>query len=300
MLEYQTAESVANRVRMLRSANRAKAFLIVEGSQDCHVYRVFACPTRCEVQWGYGRDNALGAGRLLQRDSFSGFLIAVDQDEWVLNGCYPKEDYVVWTDGRDLESTLMFAGVVDRLLANYAHPESLKEIERATRKKVVEHLIEWCGALGAMRWVIRRGRLGLPCRDIDAFASVDRDSMGISVDHLADSVLNGVAGPLPDARSRLQKRLVTETVQLLVSARDQKWLYCSGHDLCTALASGLREDFGKDLCENLTAGILEAAVRTSYAWSDFETTKLHGRIRTWEGRNPPFRILADRPAPTVA
>ncbi len=299
MRDHQTAYSVANRVQMLRRADRAKAFLIVEGSQDCSVYRLFACPARCDVQWGFGRENALGAGQLLRRNGFSGFVIAVDQDEWVLNGGYPKEEHVVWTDGRDLESTLIFAGVADRLLANYAHPESLKDIERSTKHNVLEHLIEWCGALGAMRWVIRRGRLGLPCKHVDAFASVNRDSMQISIEQLADSVLNGASGPLPDARPRLKKRLVTETIHLLVSARDQKWLYCSGHDLCIALASGLREDFGKDLCEDLTADILEAAVRTAYAWSDFETTKLHGRIRTWEGKNPPFRILADRPAATV-
>jgi hypothetical protein len=250
------------------------------------------------VQSGYGREKALEAGHRLERDGFPGFMVALDQDQWVFNGAHPKQAYVVWTDGRDLESTLMFAGVAERILANYAHAEALKEIEHDTGKGVLDHLIDWCSALGAMRWVIFRGRLGLSCKAIDAFQSVDQTTMQISLECLAESIINVAESPLPLPRPHLVKRLITETKQLLDRAGDQKWLYCSGHDLCRALASGLREDFGRDPCANLTAELLEAAVRTAYAWSDFEATKMHGRIRGWEGSNAPFRILADRATPT--
>lgn len=298
MQEFQTAQRVATCVQMLRNADRHKAFLIVEGSKDGEVYRRFACPRRCDIQWAYGRDKAIEVGRVLRRYKLDGFMVAVDQDEWILNKAHPKEDYIVWTDGRDLESTLMFAGVADRILATHANPEMVKQIERDTKATIVEHVIEWCAALGAMRWVVLRGRLGLPCKDIDAFECTDPNSLRISMDALAEAVINQATGPLPDARPLLKRRLVTETTQLVVSAREQKWLYCSGHDLCRALASGLREDFGREFCETLTAEALEATVRTAYAWSDFEATQLHGRVRDWEQRNVPFRVLIDRPIAT--
>jgi len=280
-----------------RSADRAKAFLIVEGSQDCNVYRLFACPTRCAVQWGYGRANALDAGRLLDRDGFVGFVVAMDQDHWIIDNSHPKDSFVVWTDGRDLESTLLFAGVADRIIANFAHPGSLDEIKRETGKTVMDHLVDWCSTLGAMRWVIVRGRMFLSCKEIDAFGSVDRESLEISVERLAYAIIDASDHPLRGSRQSLAKRLVFETKQLLAKAGQQRWLYCSGHDLCRALASGLREDFGRDLCEGLTAEVIEASVRSAYAWSDFERTDLHHRIRAWEGGNAPWRVLADRPNP---
>lgn len=294
MREYQTPQSVANRIRLLRNSDNKKAFLIVEGAQDCRVYSLFACRQRCWVQWGYGRTTALEAGRLLDKDGFLGFVVAMDQDHWIIDGMYPKDSFVVWTDGRDLESTLMFAGVAERILGNFACPKELQAIKRETGKGVIEHLIDWCGALGAMRWVIVRGHLGLSCKEIDAFRGVDVDSFEISLERLADVIMAAHEGTLPFSRLQLKNRMVLETKQLLKRVGDQKWLYCRGHDLCRALTSGLREEFGQDLCQRLTVEVMEATVRSAYAWSDFEATQLHTRIRSWEGMNRPWRILADK------
>src|SRR5262245_56069135 len=119
MREHQTPQIIANRVRMIREVYRSKSVMLVEGSTDKRPYQVFVCDQRCHIQGGSGRDNALEAGRILLNTHFAGFIVLVDQDDWIWRGGHPNDNHTAWTDGRDLESTLLLRGLLERIITNY-------------------------------------------------------------------------------------------------------------------------------------------------------------------------------------
>ena len=297
MREFQTPEVVANRIRMLRVANRAKSFMIVEGSDDSRPYSVFACERRCSIQWGHGKKNALDVGGILASEHFAGFMVVVDQDEWIWRGNHPNQDYIAWTDGRDLESTLMLHGVIERIIANYADSSRTRDFELEVGKGVQQWLVEWCSTIGAIRLALSRVDLGLD--DIDPADCMDHH-WRITVDDMVRTLLHDSRGNPRRERQYLYKQVLMESNNLLERIGNKEQL-CCGHDLCYAMLCVLQDKIGSNDCKDLTIELFERSVRTAYAWSDFEPTGLHTRIRQWEGQNKPWRILRDGPgAPTAA
>lgn len=293
MNRYMTGERVAGTVRMLRSYHQDKSIMVVEGSGDLSAYEIITCSKRCKIHYANGRQHAIDAGRILCSSKFSGFLLVVDQDDWVLNGAHPRTEYLFWTDGRDLESTIFFAGAGDRLIDKYCSQAKRNRIEEQTGKSLLLLIEEWCAILGVLRWVSLRDRRGVACDTVDPFEYVDPHTLAPSLDLAVELLVQRAEGPLPGPRHAIQKQLRAGADYMLHRSIDKR-LFCQGHDLCTALSSGLREVFGNDSCGGLSGELIEEELRDTYAWGHFEKTALHSGIRHWEGSNVPFRVLRDR------
>jgi len=291
MREFSNGHRHANKVRMLRSSNARLSFLLVEGDTDARFYGQFVCARLCRVVNTSGRQHAIEAGRILSDDGFVGFVVLVDQDDWCVDGSAPRLAYLITTDGRDLESTLLRGGVGLRLLAQYGDRGWLRRIERDTGKPLLDLLAEWTAAVGVIRWISNQRNLGLKTRDVDVTDFVDFDSWSVSLEEVAREILRRSGGgggvPFEDALCDL----VSRARNMLGTTRD-KWVFCSGHDMCRTLMRGLIRKFGNNTSEQLTLEVFEASVRACCSPTEFAMTLLYRKIREWERRNAPFRVLA--------
>ncbi len=291
MLNTVTGRSVAARLRMLRTTSPQKAILLVEGGSDAQTFGALVCPNHCSVQPAHGRPNAIDALDDLDRSGFNGLLVLVDQDDWVFTGRHKKHKSLLWSDGRDLESTLLRAGVGVRILAQYGDKGIVAQIEKETGRPLLDLIAEWSAVVGVMRWISQRDGLGLRTNGVNAFDYVDQKSLEIAVEDAAKAIVVRTNGKLPQPPHVLISRVTREAKKVLAKSPDA-WLFCSGHDLCHTMVGGLIEEFGRTMCSRLTFELLEAAVRAAIAWSDFEATALYEKMRAWEKANKPYRIFS--------
>ena len=119
MREYITGDSIANQVRMTRSAF-AGAFLILEGETDVLVFQSFIDERECQTVFADGKQNALAAIGILDDDNLKGVLCVVDADFDHLENRVPLSDNVLLTDLHDLECMMLVSPAFDKLLREYA------------------------------------------------------------------------------------------------------------------------------------------------------------------------------------
>ena len=299
MLEYSNGFRHANKAKMLRTQDSALGILLMEGDTDARFYGQFVCDRGCRILNCGGRSHALDAGDILAKDAFKGFVVLVDQDDWCVDRSAPKNHYLLTTDGRDLESTLLRGGMGLRLLAQYGDRSWVRKLEQKAGKSLLELLAEWTAVVGVVRWISNREGRKLTTRDVDITDFVDFDSLAVSVKGVAEQILrqSGGGGAVPFDKAASE--LVQKATDMLGKTKD-KWVFCSGHDLCLALMRGLIRKFGTKESEKLTIEVFEASVRACCGPSEFAMTELFKRMQAWERHNAPFKLLADGATPLRA
>ncbi len=290
MRDFSTAARHANKARMLRTSRSNCSILFVEGDTDSRFYGQFVCHKSCSILNTSGRQHAIDAGEILFRDGFRGFLVLADRDDWSVDGL-PSLNYVVATDDRDLESTLLRGGIGLRLLAQHGDRGWIRKLEEKSGKSLLDLIAEWTAVLGVIRWISNRESRKLTTKDFDLTDFVNWDRLTVSVEDVATQILrrSGGSGGIPfnDLRDDLARRSTEK-----LGTTPDKWVFCSGHDLCLTLMRGLIRKFGNNESAQLTIELFEASVRACCSPGEFANTKLCRMIKDWERRNVPFQVLA--------
>lgn len=285
MKEHQTPHVLANRVRMRRTSYKG-TILVVEVDTDARVYKGFTDENSCMIVPAHGKDNAVGALKILEYECFQGILVIVDADFWRLEGVKPNSMNLLLTDTHDLETMILSTpAVMEKILAEFGSTDKLKQLPGPVINMVIDNAL----IIGYFRWIASPSKdmlmltfKGLP---FDNLVEVDKARLHIDIDKLIDAVRNNSGG------IKLDKNSLKRKIESLKKQNHDPWQVCSGHDMVQILTVGFRFLFGKKKAKTLTAEVLEETLRLTYEYSNFCLTALYRSIKNWEKANPTYKIL---------
>lgn len=277
---------IVTEVNMTRQVRRC-SFLLVEGSTDLHFWRNHSVEGDCDLINSHGKKNVLGAIARLDQRVFSGALGLVDADYDGLTGVSPNSKNLVQTDEHDLEGLLLRSRALDRVLAEHGSEKKLLAFEASENRGVREALLSRGLVFGRLRWLAAREGWPADFTRLRPSPFTDPETWTVDEQRL---YLSAVTMGCPVSEPELKDRLAS-----LPPA--DPWAICQGHDLVQLLVLGLRKRLGNlkaSVGEEQIAGLL----RQGLDQAELFATPLASRIRTWETRTPPYRVLRTRPSPS--
>jgi hypothetical protein len=283
---YLDPEDIANEIRMTRSHHKG-SFLIVEGKvADLRVYQRFIDPEACQIIPAHGKDNAVNTLRILEYDNFDGVLAVVDSDFWRLESKEPTSVNLFVTDTHDIETMILKASVVHRLLDEFGSYAKIQNLTEKRGKSVYEMLLESGRPIGYLRWVSQQQGLALAFENLNFRRFVDDDTLAVDTDRLVQEVKN------KSGRHDLQNEGLRTAIAEATDDRHDPWDVCCGHDLVQIMSVGLRKSLGSNDANDVKPDLLEKILRIAYEFPHFSDTQLYVSLKAWEAANSSFRLFA--------
>ena len=282
MKRYLTANDIANNVRMMRTQHSG-AILIVEGNIDLRFYKRFVNETKCKLTSSNGKDNAIKAVDILEKNKFNGVLTIVDADFWRLEGIKPNSPNLLLTDTHDLETMILSSDSFDMILLEFGSAPKIRKFGKPIRETLLESALP----IGVFRWLSSpsKDNLYLSFKDLSFDKFVDKKTLSVDVDSLIKEVKNN------SHNSTFDENAIKIKIIALKKARHNPWQVCSGHDLVQILSIGLKNIFGNIRAQSITKETVDGIVRTAYDSSYFCSTRLYNSIKDWEKANDTFKVL---------
>jgi hypothetical protein len=280
MLESQTADEIANSIRLYRS-HFSGTIIIVEGPTDVLLYqRLINKNDRCLTIVAHSKENAIKALYIVEEESYKGIICIVDSDFWNVDGCCPESEHLFTTDTHDLESMIISSNAIDKVLAEYGDREQIGSLDKSVREILLENALP----IGLTRWLSspHKRNLGIDFKIIDFLELIDRFTFSVDIEILLMQLRR---------RTLFDKNALMRDIKRLMKSRPDSWQICSGHDLVQILSVGLREIIGNDLGRRVTAERLDSILRIAYEDGHFYETKLFSKLVSWEAKNIPYKIF---------
>ncbi len=282
MLENQTADEVANLVRMNRSLYQG-TIIVVEGTSDILIYKRLTNSNCCILLPANSKENAIHASEILNDDGCEGILTIIDSDFCKVDGQHIGSKNLLTTDTHDLESMIISSNALDKILAEYGEDDQINRLVKPIR----QILVETAFPVGLLRWLSlpHKKNLGIDFKLIRFSEFIDRTTFSTNIDIMIEHVLS-----FPTPR-RFDKIMLKNEIQILIKQSIDNWQICNGHDLVQILAFGLKEIFGNSIGRGISARRLDSILRIAYEDSHFHTTQLFSDMISWERDNSPYRIF---------
>jgi hypothetical protein len=282
MLEFQTADEVANYIRMMRSSYNG-TIIIVEGKTDVLIYGRLLNGELCTTIPANNKENAINALDIIEEGSYDGVLAIVDSDFWRIDGNYPIKENLFATDTHDLESLILSSNALEKVLAEYGDGEQIGRFEKSIRQILLENALP----IGLIRWLSlpHKKNLCINFKEMRFSEFIDSCTFKVNIDILIEHIKTGL--PVTCAEEQISMR----DIKALMKQKNDLWQICCGHDLVKILLFGLRNIFGNYAGRNITLERLDSLLRVAYEESHFRTTQLFASLIAWEARNSPYEIL---------
>jgi hypothetical protein len=146
--------------------------------------------------------------------------------------------------------------------------------------------------VGYLRWYNERERKWLRFDDLEMDLFVDAKTLSVDREALLRALRNRSKSLVVETDEELWRR-----VRAMEDAGHDLWHVCCGHDLVRILSVALRQVLGANKPSDVTPASVEEKLRLAYSAAHFRVTWLRAAIVDWEGRNPPYAILAREDAP---
>lgn len=284
MKEYLKAVDIANNVRMMRPLHKG-AILILEGCDDSRVYSRFINSNECKLVIGYGKDNALGALKILEKSNFLGVLAIVDSDFWKLDDVTPSSFNILFTDTHDLETMIIKSPAFEKILGEYGSEKKIKAFVKQAGADLRTALLERIKPMGCLQWYSLREELELDFEGLVFSKFVDKNTLILDVLRMIKTVINHSAKPKLDAKD------IRDALQELCSNGHDLWHVCCGHDVVNFLTIGLLKVLGSHSSSTLKSDEVERSLRLAYEGAYFSETELYKALLYWQENNSPFSVL---------
>ena len=283
MREYITDHAVANAIRMKRSLF-VGAFLVVEGVNDKLIYGLVTDRETCAIEIAHGRENALGAIRVLNADGFKGVLGIVDADATNITGEVIPESNILKTDLHDLECMMLDSPAFDRILEELGSDERVSAFaEKAPL--IARQLAINASPLGCLRLISLHAGLQLKFEGL-TFSRFDGASdLKIDVVKMVREVVNN-SHKHHLAETELEKQVANESQK-----GHDCWQISCGHDIVEILSVAFRKTFSGRSTGSVASDTLERCLRLAYEAAHLRETKLYRAMVVWECRNPSWSVL---------
>jgi len=280
MRDYLSADRDANAIRLRRSTFFG-TFLLVEGSSDKTFYEYFTDKVTCQLVPTSGKYRAIEILRTLDKSNFQGVLAIIDADFDHLATLPDHSPNLIRTDTHDLETMLIDSPAFDKVLAEFGSEEKINKFGQDVRVAILQAALP----VGYLRWISQLNGLNLTFSDIKFSKFVDEQTLSMDELKLIQEVKNK-SHALSLNREDLQQRLKDRK-----NDKHDRWQICCGHDLVEILSLGLRKAIGSAKTSDVEPNLLERSLRLAYEVAYFCQTQIYLSVRTWESKNPPFRVL---------
>lgn len=267
-----TPESLANEIRLTRS-QRPGPFALAEGGLDGRIYRrVLSSDATLLV--ARGRENALGALRLLEDEGAKDSCAIIDSDFRRLTGTPDLGENVHFTDHHDAECMVLNSPAFDKVIEIYARPT--KVASWSGTHDLRTKLLEVALPLGALRYVSDRDGLRLRFEELNLGRFIERRTLTVDVEQMVKTALSN------SRRNDLDGSQLVEEVDKVVRARYDPWQLVCGHDVVEVLSIGLTAALGSQKAIDVRAEQLSRALELAYESAWFSGSRLEARMRRWE------------------
>ena len=283
----RAAVHIANSIRMKRSQQPTRTFVLVEGVDDKAFFGRHTDPEACLLVVAHGKPKVIEAILELDRTGFHGALGLVDADFTQLEQQLSPSPNILATDLHDVECMALASPALEHLLRELGDEERLASFT-AQKGTVTDHLLTVGREIGYLRWASSHNQWSLKFEELDFGKFVSDKDFGFNRPALFEEVRRhqgGRAGPVPSA-AEMQAQM-----DALSPPAHDLWHVCCGHDLVALLSVGLRKVLGKHNEAAVQGVVLERQLRLAYESGYFRGTVLYVSIQDWEARNVPFRVL---------
>jgi hypothetical protein len=268
-------------------------FLLVEGSDDQHVFGAYINPGTCQIYIAEGKENVQAVLSILENAQLQGILAIADTDFEALEGRSPGLPNLLFTDTHDLETMILQSPALEKILVEFASHEKCTAIEAKSCKELRTILLECGKHVGYLRWVSVREELGLDFKDLSFERFIDKETLVIAdimklIRIVQSKTRNSSANP--SNQNYLEDSDIHDKMMQLYDETHDLWHICCGHDLTYILSLGLRKAIGST--NKTDPDFLEKCLRLAYEPAYFSSTRLYANIQNWEKINIPFVVLA--------
>lgn len=284
MREYLTGDDIFSEAQMVRDRSRGISILILEGPDDCTLFDRFIHSERCISIPAHGRDNVISAVEASVQAQFAGMLGVTDADFQRHTGVL-RSRIVLLTDCHDAEIMAFESQALKSLLLEYGAPEKLKKLQPNYVQKVRNAIYKAVEPLTILRFLNESNQWRINFSEIDYDKVFDRKTLVIDTKRMTKSLLSRSKNPAvneKDLNNVLAKSIFVDAVPQEIS---------NGHDVCAALAIGLRSVFGTNDTKIASPENIASVLRLSFGLECFGPTSLCKNIKKWEEANRPFVIL---------
>lgn len=270
---------IANEIRMKRSQLQG-SFLVVEGRDDRLFCERFV-DASVNIVVAEGKEDVGEVIRILDEDRFPGVVGLVDADFDRIEGNEWPSANIILSDTHDLETMLILSSAFDRVLVEFGSREKIEAFGRDVREALITAAIP----IGCLRLHSQQTELNLRFQGLSYSTCVNQQSLEINSAALIDAVKNR------SQRPELSFDELDAAIQTLKALEYDPWQICSGDDLVSILAVGLRRALGTNSAASVNDEVLRRSLRLAYHDNEFSNSQLAAVFREWEVRNPGYQIL---------
>ncbi|RLG24840.1 hypothetical protein DRN85_06980, partial [Methanosarcinales archaeon] len=179
----QTVYTITNTARMMRT-QYSGTILIVEGSTDSRVYGRLVSKTECRIIPAEGKEKAINALEMLEKDSFNGVLTIVDADFWKIEGVEPNNSNILLTDSHDLETMILYSDALDSVLSEFGSDPKIMDLGKPIRDILLESGLP----IGYLRWLssTTKDNLSLKFKKLSFDKFVNKNTLIVNIDNLIE------------------------------------------------------------------------------------------------------------------
>jgi hypothetical protein len=272
---------IANSVLMLKSTNKKKTFLLVEGKTDSMGYGWLTDKLNCHLIPGNKKDNVIEALSILENKKVSGVLGIVDSDFWVLKGYVPSSNNILTTDTHDIETLVINSPALYKILHFYGDADKVKNIN------IESLLLNSAKPIGLLRFLSLEKNLNLKFKNINFDQFIDKNNLQTDITKLVKVVL---------ANTKNCKLPEEKLIKFLIDHMNKSynlWHICCGHDLVKILAIALQEVIGSHQTPPPEKRVTEWLL-LAYESTYLSKTNLYKLILNWEQSNKPYTVFSNR------
>ncbi|MDG5807512.1 hypothetical protein P9869_33575 [Streptomyces ossamyceticus] len=273
MRELLTADDLFSHLLIMRGVSDKK-FILVEGDDDCGLIDPHLNADVCETLPSGGKTVVLGAAELAEKQGMTGVGVVLDLDWSDL--LYPRivKPYVFYTDSYDIDAT---AYAVDQNVVGFVVNQSDRDRLRSLVPKDSARTLsavakEVAHAVGVIRFLSEKFRWELKMREFPTHLAIT-DDVKVDIEKIVEVSLQRS----PNA-SVAKEDVLAEFRKHAPSVSD-RFRYCSGHDLLSAVAALLRKVGGQVSAKS--AGI---ALRSAFGCNSVAQSSLFQSIHSWGAR----------------
>jgi hypothetical protein len=276
--KYYTPKNHATYIAMLRNANKARAFLLVEGSTDSSLFKKFLNRDYAEPINAFNKKWVIDVVHQLETMGVPGIVGFVDRDFDQDSQIQLYGENVIVTDENDIEIMVIYSDALYDVVREFGSENKVNTIEATTGKRLSDILCEEAAIIGALRLICSQEHGGISFKNVK-YRFSGTDELKVDVDAMATTLVQRASGCLPYSPSELVQR-----ARELVDYSPDKKAICNGHDVVELLRWGLRKRLGSCSTFNSKNGgaNLAKVLRLAYQFSSFCCTHAYASMKEWE------------------
>jgi 5S rRNA maturation endonuclease (ribonuclease M5) len=283
MKEYISSHTIANEIRMKRSLFLG-VFTIVEGPTDSRIYKYLFSKTQCKTVVSHGKEKAVEALKILQKESFQGVIVILDSDFSRVEKQLLDNKDVFYTDTHDIETMILKSPALSRVLEEHGSVKKIDRFIKGKKMAVEDTLFKIAEPIGYLRWVSLRKKLNLKFEELPFLKFINKETLDLNIKLLMVTIKHH------SRQHEINDDILIEYIKELCNKGYDLAQICCGHDLIEILSISLRKVLGTNNANDVKREYIEKSLRLAYNIIYFRCTELYSELVKWETNNNPYKI----------